>query len=827
LLPAPAAPHPQVLSDVAKQALRMRRLYMTLATSWLVIGLMLITYMAGDLPLAGLIQSAAMVLFIGTVFYFVFRSRLNLRCRDPNLAIQQIVSSSVVTLYVMYVVDAGRSVFVIVLLMIFLFGVLQLTVRSLLACAAGILLGYGAVIASLWRWRPEALDVGHELLQWCALAITLPWFALMGGFISALRQRSHTRNDELQKLLQRVQASEAGLAQAQRIAGIGAWSFNPYQRNAIFSLEVYHLFGLDPSHPAPLGEDILALLHPQDRQRYIEVVRPALYEGLAFEGEFRIVWPTGEIRWVYTTGEPLVDEQGCTTLLRGIVRDVTQQHLQQEELMLAAEQAASARANLIDAIDSLGDAFGLFDANDRLVMCNRQYVRQLTDVDDVEAIAGMRFEDLVRLSLAKGEVIDSAFRGHVEGWISERIRRHRNPLDAPYELQSSHGCWLQVSERRTSGGGIVVVRRDISIQKQLEQRQAMEYSVTALLAGATTMVDAAPKIIQTVCATLGADGGAFWGWDKQDQVLRCYASWSSGTAAIMQFLEWSNQQCFAPNSGGLVDRVWSRGEPVWIANIGLEPGILRTDIGMELGLCGAFAFPVSIGSALYGVMEFYLPDACPYDPALLALTRAIGSQIGQFIARKAAEEEIRQLAFYDPLTNLPNRRLLSDRLQRALAASVRGEHHGALLFIDLDNFKTINDTLGHGKGDLLLQQVAARLTACVRLVDTVGRQGGDEFVVMLMDLSDAAPEAALQARAIGEKILASLNQPYDLAGRMLYNTSSIGATLFDGYSESDTVLKQADLAMYDAKAAGRNTLRFFETSLMEEPGSIGDRGLAH
>jgi diguanylate cyclase (GGDEF)-like protein len=790
----------------------MRRLYMALATSWLVMGLMFASYLAGDLPWAALIQSAAMVLLIDIVFYIVFRSRLNLRCRDPNLTLQQMAASTAVTLYAMYAVNAGRSVFVIVLLMIFLFGVLQLTIRFLLGCAGVILLGYGAVIALLWHWRPEALDIHHELLQWCALVITLPWFALMGAFINGLRQSSHKRNEELQDLLQRVQASETGLAQAQRIAGLGGWTFDPVQRSATFSLETYRLFALDPSCPAPFGEEILDLLHPQDRQRYLDMVRPALYKGHAFEGEFRIVWPDGEVRWMHTMGEPLLDEQGCTTLLRGTIRDITQQHRQQKELTQAAEQAASARANLVDAIDSLSDAFGLFDADDRLIMCNRLYARHFTEFDDFEHIAGMRFEDLVRSSLAKGEVIEPAFRGQVEDWIRERIRRHRNPSGHTHELQLSHGCWLQVSEQRTRSGGIVGVRRDIRIQKQIAQRQAMEYSVTALLADAKTLCDAAPKIIQTICATLGADGGAFWDWDKQDRVLRCCASWSIGTPALTQFLELSRQQCFAPESNGLIGRVWTCGEPVWVADIALEPAVLRTDIGLTLGLRGAFAFPVSIGPVLYGVMEFYLPDARPHDPALLALMRAIGSQVGQFIARKAAEEEIRQLAFYDPLTGLPNRRLLSDRLHRALAASARSKRHGALLFIDLDNFKSINDTLGHGKGDLLLQQVAARLTACVRLVDTVGRQGGDEFVVMLADLSEAAPEAALQAQDIGEKIRAVLNQPYDLAGHRLCSSASMGVTLFDGQSaSSEDLLTQADRVMYQAKAIGRNALRFFET----------------
>jgi diguanylate cyclase (GGDEF)-like protein/PAS domain S-box-containing protein len=179
--------------------------------------------------------------------------------------------------------------------------------------------------------------------------------------------------------------------------------------------------------------------------------------------------------------------------------------------------------------------------------------------------------------------------------------------------------------------------------------------------------------------------------------------------------------------------------------------------------------------------------------------------------RKAAEEEIQRLAFYDSLTQLPNRRLLLDRLQHALASSARNDRMGALLFLDLDNFKVLNDTLGHDKGDLLLQQVAHRLVACVREGDSVARLGGDEFVIVLEDLSLIAHEAAAQAENVGEKILATLNTPYDLAGQKYHNTPSIGVTLFWGHLNSvDELMKYADLAMYEAKKAGRFTLRFFD-----------------
>ena len=184
--------------------------------------------------------------------------------------------------------------------------------------------------------------------------------------------------------------------------------------------------------------------------------------------------------------------------------------------------------------------------------------------------------------------------------------------------------------------------------------------------------------------------------------------------------------------------------------------------------------------------------------------------------RKQAEDEIQLLAFYDPLTRLPNRRLLMDRLQHAVASSMRSCRNGALLFIDLDHFKTLNDTLGHDTGDLLLQDVAQRLQACVRQGDTVARLGGDEFVVILENLSENDLEAATQTENIGEKILAALNEPYQLNQHESRSSPSIGATLFGGRQQAiDELLKQADIAMYQAKKSGRNTLRFFDPKMQE------------
>jgi diguanylate cyclase (GGDEF)-like protein/PAS domain S-box-containing protein len=182
--------------------------------------------------------------------------------------------------------------------------------------------------------------------------------------------------------------------------------------------------------------------------------------------------------------------------------------------------------------------------------------------------------------------------------------------------------------------------------------------------------------------------------------------------------------------------------------------------------------------------------------------------------RKQAERRIYEAAYFDHLTGLPNRRFLSEELDKVLGRTQRAGSYGALLFLDLDNFKLLNDTLGHDLGDMLLRQVAQRLRLTLRHSDQVARLGGDEFVIVLEALGAEVPAAVTEANHVVEKLLAALDQPYFLQGRLIVSTPSIGIVLFDGVSAGiETLLKQADLAMYKAKAEGRNTARFFDPSM--------------
>ncbi len=198
----------------------------------------------------------------------------------------------------------------------------------------------------------------------------------------------------------------------------------------------------------------------------------------------------------------------------------------------------------------------------------------------------------------------------------------------------------------------------------------------------------------------------------------------------------------------------------------------------------------------------------------------VTNYVGMFIdftERKQAEDEIHHLAFYDMLTQLPNRRLLLDRLRQAVSASVRTQNSGALLFIDLDNFKSLNDTKGHAVGDLLLIEVARRLQACMRPGDTLARFGGDEFVLLLEGLGEDKTHAAILAQAVAEEMFQAISQTFILDGHEVHSSSSIGITLFANHQQNvDELLKQADTAMYEAKKSGRNALRFFDPRMQEQ-----------
>ncbi len=435
--------------------------------------------------------------------------------------------------------------------------------------------------------------------------------------------------------------------------------------------------------------------------------------------------------------------------------------------------------------------------------------------------------------------INAANLGGSEFAIELRLLRH-----------DGRPCWLYVVGQCVSGAGgagrrLIGTAMEITQRKQTELRQGVEHTVAQLLADAASSIDAIPRILETTCTALGWACSAYWqvegrtegsveaardeagdpGQAADETVLWRRSTWPPSPSPVARFHAHSCSRLRAEGSGDIVARTARMGDPVWVDDVTSDPSFTtRRESAVAAGLRAAFAFPINAGGRLVGVVECFDTLAQQADKDLLESARALGRQIGQFLHRKQIEEHVRHLAFHDALTNLPNRALFNRHLNRAIAQARRQNKRLAVLFIDLDRFKIINDTLGHDAGDRLLQEMARRLAASLRETDLVSRLrrhgertqgdvlarlGGDEFVVLIEEIGDAATVAQ-----VARKLLAALLEPYWLRTHPVHITASIGVATFpeDGQDEH-TLMKHADIAMYRAKESGKNNFQFYSAQM--------------
>src|SRR5260370_25827776 len=265
----------------------------------------------------------------------------------------------------------------------------------------------------------------------------------------------------------------------------------------------------------------------------------------------------------------------------------------------------------------------------------------------------------------------------------------------------------------------------------------------------------------------------------------------------------------APSGVDLPGRAWAKGGPLFVEDIGSELVFSRLQAALQAGLHGALALPIISGGKTFGVIELFGAQAIRSDEALMHLLHSLSAQIGQSFQRKLAEDQLRYIATHDSLTDLPNRSLFNERLRHALHQGTRYNRGIAVMFIDIDRFKVVNDSLGHSAGDRLLQDCARRLTECLRESDTVARLGGDEFVVMVENFT--APKDAI---AVAQKILTGLAKPFFVDGQEFLMSASIGISTFpEDWKDADTLLKDADIAMYRAKYYGRHNYQFYSAQI--------------
>jgi diguanylate cyclase (GGDEF)-like protein len=351
---------------------------------------------------------------------------------------------------------------------------------------------------------------------------------------------------------------------------------------------------------------------------------------------------------------------------------------------------------------------------------------------------------------------------------------------------------------------------DITQRVRAERLRDLEHAVTRVLAEARGSSGAVEAVLKAVCEATGSVYGGRWVSDPDGGRLRCVESYAEDDARLREFIAGTLDARRAPESGGgLLRRVRATRKAFWIEDVAQAADFIRADAARAAGLVSAFAFPIMTGGEFYGAMEFFAREPLKRDDALLAIMDGIASQVGQFLARKEAESHMRFFANHDALTGLPNRTMFNQRLTQAVAQAGRHGKRVAVLFVDLDRFKVVNDTLGHEAGDSLLCDLATRLRESLRAGDTLGRQGGDEFVILLEDVADPKYVAD-----VSQKILDTVSRPLSLKGQEYAVTASIGVSIYpDDGRDAQELLKNADIAMYRAKELGRNGFRFYSAAL--------------
>jgi len=549
-------------------------------------------------------------------------------------------------------------------------------------------------------------------------------------------------------LLQQVRASERRLLEAEKIAHLGHWELDIASLKATWSAEVYAILDREPGPEVGLAF-LSTAVHPADRPALEASLFAAIHEGTPHCMEYRVVLPSGEERWVYSVARCDLDERGQSQRLAGILQDITERKETQEQL-------ARAGIEWTLAMDQLDDPVYMVDMERKLVRANRAFYR--TTGTDAEHSVGRHIAQLIHPE-GEPELCPVCRAQEERREITVTLEPHEpfNPGGRPIESSLK---LIRDSQGKVTG--MLVTQRDLTRARQIEERLRLSASVFENTDEGVVITDEDGNVLDVNRAF-----SEILGYTRDEVIGRNPRMWKSGRHDHDFYREmWQSLS----ETGRWRGEIWNRNKqglvvPEW------------------LNISGVFLES--------GELTHYV---------------AVFSDISRI---KQSQDTLHQLAHLDPLTGLPNRLLLTECLQHAIERAKRSGAGIAVVFLDVDRFKRINDSLGHPIGDGLLKEVAARLRATVRHEDTVARLGGDEFVLVLEGIGRAR-----DAQITVGRILASFEAPLRLEGHEVGVTASLGISLYPHDGEDvTTLLRNADTAMYQAKESGRNSYHFYTEDL--------------
>ncbi len=536
-----------------------------------------------------------------------------------------------------------------------------------------------------------------------------------------------------------------------------------------------------------------------EHRRLLEAHEP--FHGL----ELRRADKSGQEFYLIVNGVPVFDANRVFKGYRGIGRDITAGKRAEQLLRLEHALLRESEERFRGLIELSSDWYWEQDENFRFTLVS-------DNLHDKTQRAGQAELEKTRWSVP-------ALKMTEQDWIEHRaVLESRQPFrdlelrrtDRRGNVHIASVSGKPIFDADGKFKGYRGVGRNITASKQAEEKvrtSALQQRLIAELGrqalASSDLADVLNRAVELVSVTLKADCCDVLELeaDKKQLIYTAAAGWPR---------EWVGKRTVLVRPGSQPEYVLSRGEPVVVEDETKETRFVPSRL-QEFGVRSGMRVPLIGTQGVFGILSAHALQPRRFSPDDVSFLQSVGNILAVAMERKNAEDRLAYLAQFDTLTGLPNRHLFHDRLLQTMAQAKRSGHPMAMLFVDLDRFKLVNDTLGHGAGDKLLKEAAARLSRCVRTGDTAGRFGGDEFGAILMDLAKPG-----DAGLVAQKILDALAQPFNLDGQDAFISASIGITLFPNDGDNpEALVMNADTAMYRAKEQGRNIYQFFTREMNE------------